>query len=55
MPATTPPAARIEKREAAQARQAAYDALSPQDRIARLDKRLGKGKGARKERRKLAA
>lgn len=54
MPSTTPPAARIEKREAAQAREAAYGALSNEEKLARLDKRLGKGKGAKKERTRLA-
>jgi hypothetical protein len=43
------------KREAAEARQAAYDKLSISDRIAKLDARFGVGQGAVRERAKLQA
>lgn len=43
----------LRRRREAQARQAERDKLSPQEQIAKLDKVLGKGKGAKKERRKL--
>ncbi len=42
-----------DKREDAEARQAEYDKLTIQEKIARLDKKLGKGLGAKKERAKL--
>ena len=42
------------RREDAVERQAARDALSASEQIARLDKILGKGKGAVKERARLA-
>jgi septal ring factor EnvC (AmiA/AmiB activator) len=45
---------REQRRTEAQLRQAEYDKLSPAQRIAALDARLGKGKGARKERARLA-
>lgn len=38
----------------AQERQEAYDALSTLDKIALLDRRLGAGKGAKKQRARLA-
>lgn len=41
------------KREEAQARQKTYDALTSKEKIARLDKKFGKGKGASKERARL--
>lgn len=40
-------------REAAEERQAASAALSPQERLDRLDRKLGKGMGACKERARL--
>lgn len=43
------------KREAAEARQAESNKLSPQQRLARLDEQFGPGLGAKKERAKLAA
>jgi hypothetical protein len=44
---------RERKREEAEARQAAYDSLTVQQKIARLDKKFGNGQGASKERAKL--
>ena len=41
------------KYEEATYRQDEYDKLTPQQKLARLDKRLGKGKGAKKERGRL--
>ena len=41
------------KREEAVARQAEYNKLSKEQKIAKLDTKLGKGKGAKKQRRKL--
>lgn len=43
------------RRATAKERQAASDKLTPQQRLARLDSVLGPGKGAAKERAKLAA
>ena len=43
------------RRKEAQERQEAYDKLSPKEKIAILDKRLGKGLGAKKQRAKLQA
>ena len=43
----------IIKREEAQERQAAYSKLTPQQKIAALDARLGKGVGAVKQRARL--
>lgn len=42
------------RRESALERQAVHDELSVQEKIAKLDARLGKGKGAKKERARLA-
>lgn len=42
------------RRKDAEERQAAYDKLSPKERLARLDAKFGAGKGAKKERAKLA-
>lgn len=43
-----------ERQEAAQAMQAQWQSLSPQEQLAALDRRLGKGKGAQKQRARLA-
>lgn len=43
------------RREEAKARQAVYDKLSPQAKLAQLDKIFGVGMGAKKERAKLLA
>lgn len=43
------------KREQAEKRQAAYAALSPKERLAKLDSVLGSGQGAAKERARLVA
>jgi hypothetical protein len=43
------------KREQAQERQAYSDGLTVEERIKALDKKFGKGKGAKKERAKLKA
>ena len=42
------------KREEAKVRQAEHDKLTPQQKIDKLDKRFGKGLGAKKERVKLS-
>jgi len=42
-----------EKRNAAQKRQETYNNLTVQQKIERLDKRFGKGQGAKKERERL--
>ena len=44
---------KAEKRKEAQSRQAAHDELTPREKLAKLDRKLGKGKGAVKERAKL--
>jgi len=44
---------RQQKREEAEKRQEAYNKLSIKGKIAKLDAKLGKGVGARKERTKL--
>lgn len=44
-----------EKRIEAARRQAQYDALTVEEKIAKLDKQFGKGKGAVKQRKKLKA
>ena len=41
---------REERRQRAEVRQAEYAALSPQEKLARLDQRLGVGVGAKRER-----
>lgn len=41
------------KTEAAE-RQAEYDKLTPEEKIAKLDKKFGNGKGANKERARLS-
>jgi hypothetical protein len=41
------------KRQEAQERLTARQALKPEQQLARLDRRLGRGKGARKERTRL--
>jgi hypothetical protein len=43
------------KQQEAQERLEARQALSPEQQLARLDRRLGRGKGARKERTRLAS
>lgn len=43
------------RRKEAQARQEQYDGLTPVEKIAALDARLGKGMGAAKERARLTA
>lgn len=55
MPATNGMPVRIVKRAEAVARQDAYDSLTPAQKLERLDARLGKNKGARKERARLVA
>jgi hypothetical protein len=42
-----------DRKKVADSNKAICDSLTPQERIDRLDKRLGKGKGAQKERQKL--
>ena len=54
MPKATGPAVREKKREEAEARQRQRDELTPEQQIAALDARLGVGKGAKKERERLA-
>lgn len=44
-----------DKRGQAQARQEAWTALSPAQQLADLDRRLGKGEGAKKQRARLQA
>lgn len=44
---------RADRRKAAEARQAASDKLTPTQRIAKLDRKLGSGRGAIKERKRL--
>jgi len=46
-------AKRAQKRKEARERQKASDKLSPKERLALLDSRLGEGQGATKERKKL--
>ena len=46
--------AEMRKKEAKQ-RQEAYDKLTPKEKIARLDQKLGKGVGATKQRARLKA
>ncbi len=41
------------KRREAKARQESYNALTKEQRIAKLDAKFGKGKGATKERKRL--
>ena len=43
-----------DKKEEAIERQAAYKELTPDQKIAKLDAKLGKGVGAKKERAKLS-
>lgn len=43
------------KRDEAQTRQEKRKALTATQQISKLDKKLGKGKGAKKERKRLAA
>ena len=43
------------RRDEAAARQAECDKLSPEERLARLDKLFGKGEGAKRERARLLA
>lgn len=45
---------RARKQDEAKERQAAYSALTPQQRLDGVDRRLGAGVGARRERAKLA-
>lgn len=47
--------ARAQKRQEAEERQKYYDGLSVTEKIANLDKKFGKGQGAKKERAKLEA
>lgn len=42
-----------ERREEARARSEKWDKLSPEQKLQELDKRLGKDKGAKKQREKL--
>jgi hypothetical protein len=42
-----------QKREQAQTRQAAYDALTPAQKLERLDKAFGAGNGAKRERARI--
>jgi len=42
-----------QKREEAEARQAKYDSLSREQKIAQLDSQVGKGQGAKKQRQRL--
>ncbi len=46
---------REQRREEAQARQARYDALSAEQKLAELDAKFGPGQGARKQRERLQA
>ena len=46
---------KAQRQSEAQARQASYDKLSPKEKLARLDKKLGKGQGAKKQRERLMA
>lgn len=46
---------KLEKQEQAKRIQEAYDALSPQDKLQRLDAKLGIGVGAKRQRAKLQA
>ena len=49
------PDRKANRQKEAKERQAIYNKLSPTERIARLDKTLGKGVGAKKQRAKLSA
>ena len=49
------PIRRTKRRDEAAARNAATAKLSPAERIARLDTMFGKGQGAQRERKRLAA
>jgi len=46
-------AAKKQRRKEAEERQKAYDNLTTQQKLDRLDKKFGKGKGAAKERARL--
>ena len=46
-------AARDQRKSEAEARQEAHDKLTSQQKLAKLDKRLGKGIGAKKERARI--
>jgi hypothetical protein len=46
---------RKKRLEEAEAREAAWRALSPKEQLAALDARLGKGQGAKKQRARIAA
>ena len=50
---STSPLDRQKRRESAKERQTTYDSMSPEERLHSLDLRLGKDRGAKKQRAKL--
>ena len=47
------PTKKNERREAAEARNAQWNTLTPKEQLAQLDRRRGKGQGAAKQRRRI--